>query len=306
MKQTDIEQIDCLVDTQPMAKELQNVSKHVTGTTTAVVAMQAAVIQADQEAADHVCNNVNRGFHALMSSQLSQKIAKLHSEVDSQLLRLNQQAKQLLNIKKQMERDYQRTALRYGKTFNSLNKELRQRVQELDQPIFRFATTEVETTRNRMTSLTATIPIVQAEAVADAQKILTSNIKYHGMQVLEATQAFVGNMEEQKALTNRILLSNQKAESNVHYMPVIITEGQYEHGAASNIYNSKQLLTEQNSADVQGEIIQSAASLQWRETQNSALVDNELARLMAESNVSDRVKKTMDGLMKVAQKYQSL
>lgn len=301
-----MERIDCLVDTQPMANELQTVSNHVAGTTTAVVAMQAAVIEADQEAADHVCNDVNRGFHALMSSQLSQKIAKLQSEVESHLLRLNQQTKQLLNIKKQMERDYQRTAMRYGKTFNTINKELRQRVQELDQPIFRFATTEIETTRNRMTSLTATIPIVQVEAVADAQKILTSNIKHHGMQVLEATQAFVESMEEQKALTNRILLSNQKAESKVRYMPVVVAEGQYEHGVSSNIYNSKELLTDQNSSNVRGEILQSASDLQWHETENTELVDNELVRLMAETEISDRVKKTMDSLIKVAQKYQSL
>ena len=125
-----MEYINCVVDTQPMANELQSVSNHVTGTTTAVVAMQAAVIKADQDAADRVCHDVNRGFHALMSSQLSQKIAKLQSDVDSHLLRLNQQAKQLLNIKKQMERDYQRTAMRYCKTFNSINKELRQRVQD--------------------------------------------------------------------------------------------------------------------------------------------------------------------------------
>ena len=83
-----MEYINCVVDTQPMANELKSVSNHVTGTTTAVVAMQAAVIKADQDAADRVCHDVNRGFHALMSSQLSQKIAKLQSDVDSHLLRL--------------------------------------------------------------------------------------------------------------------------------------------------------------------------------------------------------------------------
>ena len=123
-----MEYINCKVDTQPMADELKTVSRHVTGTMTAVVAMQAAVIKADQEAADQVCNDVNRGFHALMSSQISQKIAKLQSDVDSHLLRLNQQTKQLLAIKRQMERDYRRTAERYGKTFNTINRELRQRV----------------------------------------------------------------------------------------------------------------------------------------------------------------------------------
>ena len=232
-----MEYINCRVDTQPMADELQSVSRPVTGTTTAVVAMQAAVIQADKEAAERVCNDVNRGFHALMSSTLSQKIANLQSEVDSYLMRLNQQTKQLLNIKRQMERDYMRTAQRYTKTFNSLNKELRQRVQELDQPIFRFATTEVETTHNRMTSLTATVPVGQTESVTDAQRILTSNVKYHGIQVLEAAKSFVASMEDQKALTNRILLANQKAESKVLYMPVVISERCFEQGSHTLINN---------------------------------------------------------------------
>lgn len=301
-----MEYINCVVDTQPMANELQSVSKHVTGTTTAVVAMQAAVIKADQDAADRVCHDVNRGFHALMSSQLSQKIAKLQSDVDSHLLRLNQQAKQLLNIKKQMERDYQRTAMRYCKTFNSINKELRLRVQELDQPIFRFATTEVEATRNRMTALTATIPVVQAESVADAQKILTSKVKYHGMQVLEATRDFVADMEQQRELTNRILLSNQKAESKVIYMPVVVTEGSFEQGTSSNVYCSKELLSEQNASNIRGDIMQSCSSLDWHETEKDALVENEVVRLMAETPISDRIKKTMESLMNAAEQYKSL
>ena len=301
-----MEYIDCVVDTQPMANELQSVSNHVTGTTTAVVAMQAAVVKADQEAADRVCHDVNRGFHALMSSQLSQKIAKLQSDVDSHLLRLNQQSKQLMNIKKQMERDYQRTTMRYGKTFNSLNKELRQRVQELDQPVFKFATTEVDTTRNRMTALTATIPVVQAESVADAQKILTSKVKYHGMQVLKSTKDFVADMEEQRELTNRILLSNQKAESKVIYTPVLVSEGVFEQGTSSNVYCSKVLLSDQNVSNICGEVIQSSGSLQWHDSEKDAMVENEIVRLMADAPISDRIKKTMNALMNAAEQYKTL
>ncbi len=301
-----MEYINCVVDTKPMANELKSVSAHVTGTTTAVVAMQTAVIKADQDAADRVCSDVNRGFHALMSSQLSQKIAKLQSDVDSHLLRLNQQTKQLLNIRQQMERDYHRTAVRYGKTFNALNKELRQRVQELDQPVFRFATTEVETTRNRMTSLTATIPVSQAESVADSQRILTSKVKYHGMQVLEATRAFVEDMEEQRELTNRILLSNQKAESQTVYMPVVISEGSFEQGATAEAYCSRELLSEQNASDIRGELIQSCSSLSWRDGGMDAQVENEVNRLMSSSPVSERVRKTMEALMARARQYQIL
>ena len=81
------------VDTRPMADEINKVSRHVDNTTAAVVSMKAAVVMAEKESADLVCNNVNRGFHALMLSQVSQKTAKLQSEVNSHLLRLNQQSK---------------------------------------------------------------------------------------------------------------------------------------------------------------------------------------------------------------------
>lgn len=301
-----MEHINCVVDTQPMANELKSVSNHVSGTTTAVIAMQAAVIKADQEAADQVCHDVNRGFHALMSSQLSQKIAKLQSEVDSHLMRLNQQAKQLMNIKKQMERDYQRTAMRYCKTFNTINKELRQRVQELDQPVFKFATTEVEMTRNRMNALTATIPVVQSESIIESQRILTSNVKYHGMKVLETSRDFVADMEEQRELTKRILLANRKAESNAIYMPVIVSEGNFAQGSSSNVYCCQELLSAQNVSNIKGEIIQNYTSFEWQDTEKDALVENEVVRLMSDSPISDRVKKTMNALMDAAEQYKSL
>ena len=57
------------VDTQPMARQIESVSQKVQGTTAAVVGMRAAVIAAEEEAAEHVCNNVNRGFYAPSSAQ---------------------------------------------------------------------------------------------------------------------------------------------------------------------------------------------------------------------------------------------
>jgi len=38
--------IDCVLDTNPMAEEINTVSNHIKGTTTAVVAMQTAVVLA--------------------------------------------------------------------------------------------------------------------------------------------------------------------------------------------------------------------------------------------------------------------
>ena len=132
------------VDTQPMAAEMSNVSHHVNITTGAVIAMQTAVIAAEETATDHICNNVNKGFYSLIRSQISQKLAKLQSEVDSNVMQLVQQKNALLNIKHRMQRDYNMIASRYIKLFNGLNANLKSRVFELDKPTIDFACKEID------------------------------------------------------------------------------------------------------------------------------------------------------------------
>jgi len=102
--------IPCTIDTKPMADEIQTVSSHVKGTTAAVVTMQSAVIAAENQSANKVCANVNRGFFTLVRSQISQKIANKQSRVEALFLQLGQQKRRLLSIKNAMERDYGRVA----------------------------------------------------------------------------------------------------------------------------------------------------------------------------------------------------
>jgi hypothetical protein len=50
------------VDTTPMARSVDSVRGHVNGVTTAVTAMEAAVIATEQESARTISENVDRGF----------------------------------------------------------------------------------------------------------------------------------------------------------------------------------------------------------------------------------------------------
>jgi hypothetical protein len=213
------------VDTKPMADEMRTVSRHVNATTGAVVAMQAAVIIAEEKAANHVCNNVNKGFYSLIRSQISQKMAKLQSEVDAHLMQLTQQKNALLGIKTRMQRDYNMIASRYIKLFNALNSNLKQRVFELDKPTIDFAVKEVDKVSNRTKYLTATVPISQIEALGTSQKILASNVKYRGLNVIKSMRSFLYEMNEQKKITDQILINDSRYidTARVH-IPVILTE----------------------------------------------------------------------------------
>lgn len=282
------------VDTQPMAKEIGSVSNHVKATTTAVVAMQTAVVLAEAKAADHVCENVNKGFYTLIRSQISQKIAKLQSEVDSHLMQLNQQKKQLLGIKSRMERDYNMISNRYLKLFTGLNINLKQRVFELDKPVIDFAVREVEKVSNRTKHLTAGVPINQLESLAVSQKIIASNLKYRGLNVINSMTKFLADMYAQKELTDKILLeSNSNVENNTLSVPIIISESNYDKFDNKHIEISVSPLelSKQSQASIKNLVMQNVENLQWRNNGSiNKEVQSEFIKMLNSSNASQRVK----------------
>ncbi len=224
------------VDTQPMAEEISRVSHHINATTGAVVAMQTAVIIAEEKAADHVCNNVNKGFYSLIRSQISQKLAKLQSDVDSNVMQLVQQKKALIGIQNRMQRDYNMISSRYIKLFNGLNANLKNRVFELDKPTIDFACKEIDKVSNRTKLLTATVPITQLESISSSQRIISSNIKLRGVNVINSMRWFIHEMNLQKNLTDQILINDNKSiESATSYIPIVIYECNRDKSDQKNI-----------------------------------------------------------------------
>lgn len=223
--------IHCNVDTEPMARSINSVSHNVTGTTAAVVAMKAAVVAAETEGADHVCEKVNKGFYTLIRSQISQKIATLKSEVDSHLMRLNQQRKQLTAIRQRMERDYNMISARYLKTFTTINKNLEQRVSELDKPVLDLARTEADKVTNRASRLVADVPIGQAETVKTAQMVSASTLKFRALKAIESIDRFIDSSNRLDEVTGRILLRRRMPEDEPvasWSVPVAVIENNFD------------------------------------------------------------------------------
>ena len=288
------------VDTNPMAQEIGSVSNHIKGTTTAVVAMQTAVILAEEKAANHVCTNVNKGFFTLIRSQISQKVAQRQSEVDSLLMQLNRQRKQLLAIKGRMERDYNMISSRYTKLFNGLNQNLRQRIFELDKPTIDFAVREVEKVSNRTKYLTATVPVAQLESLATSQKIIASNVKFRGLKVIGSMTHFLSDMNEQKRLTDKILLQeNSKVDQSVISVPVIISECNFDKFDNKNmdVTVSKVELSGQTQSAVKNVVNQQIGNLQWQnEREIGKEVRSEFSKMLSGSSSSQRVKEMANKL----------
>ncbi|MBI9041679.1 hypothetical protein [Lutibacter sp.] len=282
------------VDTKPMAEEIRSVSHHVNATTGAVVAMQTAVIFAEEKAADHVCNNVNKGFYSLIRSQISQKMAKLQSDVDSNLMQLVQQKNALLSIKNRMQRDYNMIAGRYGKLFNGLNANLKQRVFELDKPTIDFAIKEVDKVSNRTKYLTASIPITQLESISLSQRIVASNIKLKGLNVINSMRSFLFEMNTQKKLTDQILINdNRYAENATIFIPIVICECNRDKTDSKNIeiIISDVELDNFSKSAIQNSAYTEMNNVEWsQKTAPNSEIKNEFSKLLSSSSKAQRVK----------------
>lgn len=298
--------IPCSVDTAPMAAELKSVSNHVKGTTAAVVTMQSAVIAAENKGANKVCANVNRGFFTLMQSQISQKIANKQSRVEALLLHLGQQKRQLLNIKATMEREYARIADRYLRIFTSINKELESRIRQVDQPVFELVNKHMATSSNRMNALSGWVSTSQAEGLSQSQIIIASKMKSNTKEALEQMADFLSQIEEQRALTNKVLISNPNGnEDKTCYIPVLISETVNDESSIPRTdVRVAETLSKLNSDQINN-AVRASESLPWTENEKAPMLVEEFERMLASSSSDDRVKKMMKEMF-VSNDYETL
>jgi hypothetical protein len=270
--------------------------------------MKAAVIQAEEKAADHVCANVNRGFYSLIRSQISQKTAKLQSEVDSHLIQLMQQKKALMSIKGRMDRDYGMISKRYQKLFNGLNTNLKQRIFELDKPTINFAVKEVDKVSNRTKYLTATIPVSQIESLKNSQQILAANLKSKGFNVIGSMRGFLSEMNTQKKITDRILIKDSRYRENASlFIPVAVAEKHMNPNDNSlEVQLSDKVLDNYTKSEITNATLSSVAQLTWKD-ENESLneVKSEFVKFVSDSEKSQRVKELTTKLF-LSTNYQTI
>ncbi|GHV79483.1 hypothetical protein AGMMS49944_12740 [Spirochaetia bacterium] len=216
------------VDTTPMAHTVDSVRGHVNGVTTAVVAMEAAVIASEREASRNICENVDSGFYMQIRSQISQKSVAAYSEMISKQMLLMQQAKLLESKKKQMENDYNMISKRYGKLFNSLNKALETRIKELDKPAMTIAETKKRLVFDKLKDSSSLLISAADETTVTAQTALGGKLKQKTRNTMHAlsgsvleNQSYSGKL--QRMLQNKKTMHGGSEDQDFYLLPVIFS-----------------------------------------------------------------------------------
>lgn len=284
------------VDTSPMASEIQSVSQGVNRVSGAVVAMKAAVIAAEKEGAEHVCQNVNKGFYSLMHSQISQKIAQLTSTVEAKLFELGQYAVALKNIQARMTSDYNMISGRYTKLFKSINNTLETRVAELDRPVFKLVDRDIKLVESRMKLNSAQFATYQLESVLSSQLIATSKVKVDAETTLDAITKYVKESNEQTQKSDASMQDTRIDSIEDIYLPVSIVESTSAIGnPAVNYYvarSGNSVIDKNIDASVREQSVNSILKGSWSEIDPNEManIEAEFTNLLLNSSEDERVK----------------
>ena len=211
------------VDTQPMADSLDYVNSNVRDVTNSVVAMQSAVVIAQQRASEQIWQNVDTGFFLLMKSQFDQKIAAVSSKMLSTMQLMETFKGDIDKIMVIMQDDYERIKARYFKHFSSLDKALETRIHELDKRAY-------EISRNyKMSQFKTGSEVIKAICYSNDTQMV--NVKQTNATVKSKSTKSIGvmaeNVIEQMKYSDSvqsILKEIEFEKPSEEYVPVIFSE----------------------------------------------------------------------------------
>lgn len=284
------------VDTSSMAAEMQHVSRNVNKVSGAVVAMQTAVIAAEQASAENICQNLNKGFYSLMYSQISQKIAQLTSVVEAKLLELGQYSAALQSLQSRMTADYNMISGRYTKLFQSINNTMETRASELDMPVFQLVDRDMKLFDNRVHLNTGQFTANQLESILSAQMLAASKVKLDADTTLDSITKYLKEANAEAQKTNAPMQDAKIESAEEIYVPVCIVESSSVVGNfAVNYYfaeSGNPSIDKRIDASVREQAVNSVLKGSWSEMDqhDKMSIESEFNKLLANANLDERVK----------------
>lgn len=215
------------VDTDPFDASVYDCNNNVGVLTGSVAATEVAQVESIRANSRKVGQTIVDGFFKTVRSDLGQQIQELSSRVDATMIHLRELAARCVSKQKQMEKDYYSLSKRYGSIFNDLNKELENRIYELDRPTFKFKETGDATTSKALsTDMAATVAVAGMENGHLEAVLAASLAKKQAINALDKSNTFLMKQKmTEKLLEN---CSIRESRSAVYYAPVLYLESSHE------------------------------------------------------------------------------
>lgn len=211
------------VDTNPFDRSVSECNGTVGLLTGSVVATEAAQTASIHEKSRKVGKTIINGFFSTVKSEISQQIAELTSRAEASLIHLREMAQRCVDKQKQMEVDYQRLASRYSDIFRDLDKELENRIYELDRPTFKFKEmSDVSACRGTGTDMASTVAVAGAENGMLEATIGASVAKRQALSAINKANTFLVKQKKTDRLLERCSIKD--SSNAIFHTPVCFVE----------------------------------------------------------------------------------
>lgn len=288
--------IDCVLDTEPMASSMDTVSKHVGMTTTAVAAMQTAVIAAEKESSDKVCQNVNRGFYSLINSQLTSKKARYFTEMNARFSLLLQYSRSLQKAVKRLEEDVNRLQKQYYKIFHGIDRSLERRIAELDNA-------SIELGKIRKTLITdQTVRNIGGTLITGkdgdglTSLIVTANLKDKTGKAIDSITRNVKDNKNYKRDVDQLIDDKSTDKEKKICVPVLIAEeqSQVDRNASVTKVSAPDILDPRSNSLLQQKVMEGKQS--YQNNVHSDQVRSAFMNLLNQSGLDQKTSETIRNL----------
>lgn len=233
------------VNTTPFDSSVRHCNGSVQALTGSVVATEAAQIDSIRKNSRKVGETIIKGFFSTVQSEISQQIMETSSRIEATLVHLREMAQRCVAKQKQMENDYGRLASRYCAIFDDLNKELENRVYELDRPTFKFKEISDKTAnRGISTDMSSVVAIAGAENGHLEAMLGASIAKRQALNALGKANTFLVKQKTCERLLESCSL-NESTDA-VYYAPVCYIETKGESDTINKELYSSEFIGKQS------------------------------------------------------------
>lgn len=285
------------VDTDDFDASISKCNGALHGLQAAVVATEAAQVEAKVKASRQVSDAVIKGFFDYVGADLSQKIKELSSITESRFIELMDQKNTCLTKTGQMRDDYERITKRYSKLFQDLDKEMVSRIELLDRPTFNFADETQRVVDRKSDSELLGISTVSANENIQLETVLScSHLKRAAGSLLEKANDYLRGVSRLESSV-RDMLSPEEGDAQI-YLPVMYVESVQAFGCNSDKVCGLEKIS---SNDVKGNLLKDfrSGTISWGtiDQNEKEYIDSYVKSYIQEELTDERVQRTILNLM---------
>lgn len=215
-------EVNVKVNTTPFDNSVNRCGDHVGTLTGSIIGFKTANVASKVNNEKKIANSVTSGFSSLIEQNLALQNAGIEAEMHAIAGELMQQCKELDYKHEVMNKDFNRIKSRYTSLFETITKEMNNRIKQLIKPCFDFVS-QVRQEQNRRieTSLLSVATTTGKESDSARIAIQASKMKRNAENLISTAGGYIKGNKSLSIAKDTFCIDTEESDK-VCYAPVIV------------------------------------------------------------------------------------